>query len=231
VEARPLKFRALATDYDGTLACDGRVDAPTLAALRRARDEGLLLLLVTGRELPSLFNTFADTAVFHLIVAENGAVLYDPGTTTIEPLAPPPPPELLDALQRERIPISVGHSIVASWRPHEIAIARILGELRLDWDLIFNKDAVMVLPSQVTKATGLRMALDRLQIPAVSTVGIGDAENDHAFLRFCGLSAAVDNALDTVKASAHLVMTGARGAGVREIIGRMLADDLPEPGT
>src|SRR5262249_43299624 len=47
----PMRFRALATDYDGTLAHDGHVDAPTVDALRRLRDSGRLLILVTGREL------------------------------------------------------------------------------------------------------------------------------------------------------------------------------------
>jgi hydroxymethylpyrimidine pyrophosphatase-like HAD family hydrolase len=222
-----LTFRALATDYDGTLACDGRVDEATVAALERARDTGIRLLLVTGRELPSLFNTFAQTGVFDLVVAENGAVLYDPSTTNVERLGPAPPPELIDALQRARIPISVGHSIVASWRPHEVAIAGIIADLGLDWDITFNKDAVMMLPSPITKATGLRCALAAIGIPARATVGVGDAENDHAFLRFCGLSVAVSNALPAVKAAAHLLTIGSRGAGVRELIDKLLSGTLP----
>jgi hydroxymethylpyrimidine pyrophosphatase-like HAD family hydrolase len=223
-----VKCRALATDYDGTLACDGRVDAITVAALKRARDAGIRLLLVTGRELPSLFNTFADTGVFDLVVAENGAVLYDPSTTHVERLGPAPPPELIEALQRERIPMSVGHSIVASWRPHEVVIGQIIADLELDWDITFNKNAVMMLPSQITKATGLRFALAQLDIPALATVGVGDAENDHAFLRFCGLSVAVSNALPAVKAAAHVVTAGARGAGVREVIDELLSGKLAE---
>ncbi len=45
-------YRALATDFDGTIAHDGVVDDATIAALERARAAGLCLLLVTGRELP-----------------------------------------------------------------------------------------------------------------------------------------------------------------------------------
>ena len=35
---------ALATDYDGTLARDGSVDAPTLDALERFRESGRALI-------------------------------------------------------------------------------------------------------------------------------------------------------------------------------------------
>jgi hypothetical protein len=56
-------------------------------------------------------------------------------------------------------------------------------------------------------------------------VGIGDAENDHAFLRACGCSAAVANALAAVKDTADFVTRGTRGAGVEELIAEMLAND------
>jgi hydroxymethylpyrimidine pyrophosphatase-like HAD family hydrolase len=39
---------ALATDYDGTLASQGMVDAATLAALERFKATGRRLILVTG---------------------------------------------------------------------------------------------------------------------------------------------------------------------------------------
>ena len=72
-------------------------------------------------------------------------------------------------------------------------------ELGLEWQIIFNKGAVMVLPPGVNKASGLAAALEALQLSPVNVVGIGDAENDHAFLSLCGCSVAVANALDAVK--------------------------------
>jgi HAD superfamily hydrolase (TIGR01484 family) len=226
VAARAVTLRALATDYDGTLACDGVTDEPTIDALMQARSAGIHLLLVTGRELPSLFNTFAHTSLFDRVVAENGAVLYTPETTAIESLADAPPPVLLTALADAKVPFSVGHAIVASWRPHDVTIRRIIEELELPWDLIFNKQAVMVLPSGVTKATGLTHALRAIGVPACATIGVGDAENDHAFLRECGVSAAVANALPSVKDAVDVVTTGTRGEGVREVIARALAHDF-----
>jgi hydroxymethylpyrimidine pyrophosphatase-like HAD family hydrolase len=221
-----MRYLALATDYDGTIAQDGRVDDTTLKALRRMREAGRQLVLVTGRVLDDLFATFDDCDLFNRIVAENGALLYDPSSKTSRLLAPPPPPTLLAALAAKGVPVSVGRSIVATVKPYEHAVLDSIRDLGLEWHVIFNKSSVMALPSGITKATGLAPALRELGVSAEQTVGIGDAENDHAFLRMCGIAVAVANALPALKSAADLVTTGARGAGVAELIDRMLADDL-----
>jgi hypothetical protein len=53
-----MSFRALASDYDGTLACDGKTDDATLNALRDFKASGKRLIPVTGRELPELRAVF-----------------------------------------------------------------------------------------------------------------------------------------------------------------------------
>ena len=221
-----MRYRALATDYDGTIAYEGMVEDATLDALRGAQAAGIRLVLVTGRELSDLFNTFKQAELFERIVAENGAVLYDPESTAVETLAPAPPPALLEALARHNVPISVGHSIVATVEPYEHHVLAAIHDLGLEWHVIFNKGSVMALPADVTKATGLAPALAAMGLTHEETVGIGDAENDQVFLRACGLAVAVDNALPSVKALADLVTAGARGAGVAELLDRWLAGDL-----
>ena len=213
---------ALATDYDETLAVNGRVADETLAALKRFRETGRRLILVTGREINDLKTTFFAFELFDRIVAENGAVLYDPATQSERDLAPPPSAALIERLQRERVePLSVGRTIIATREPHEATVLRCVRELGLELDIVFNKGAVMILPSGVNKATGLAAALDELGLSTHNLVGIGDAENDHAFLHACGCAAAVPNALPSVKERAHLVMTRPRGAGVTELMARI----------
>ena len=219
-------YRAIATDYDGTLACEGRVDEPTVDALLRARAAGLSLLMVTGRELTDLSNTFAHTDLFDLVVAENGAVLFDPANSALTPLAPAPPPALLTRLEDAGVPLSVGHSIVATVEPHQHTLLDAIRSLGLEWHVVFNKGSVMALPADVTKATGLAAALVRLSIRPDAVVGIGDAENDQVFLRACGVAVAVANALPSVKQLASVVTAGARGAGVAEAIELLLAGQL-----
>jgi hydroxymethylpyrimidine pyrophosphatase-like HAD family hydrolase len=221
-QADVMLFEALATDYDGTIARDGKVDDDTLAALGRVKEAGLKLLLVTGRELTDLFDTFARTDVFDRIVAENGAVLFDPATQRLRLLSSGVPAALVNWLTDRGIPFSAGHSIVASMTVYESAIREAIEVLDLGWRITFNKESLMVLPSAVTKATGLRPALEELGVNATRTVGVGDAENDEDFLEACGLAVAVANALPSLKEQAHLVMNGAQGDGVVELIDRLL---------
>src|SRR6187397_2458707 len=82
-------FLALATDYDGTIAHHGRVDEPTLEALERFKKTGRRLILVTGRHLPDLKTVFPPMELFDLVVAENGALLYNPATQKERCLAAP----------------------------------------------------------------------------------------------------------------------------------------------
>jgi hydroxymethylpyrimidine pyrophosphatase-like HAD family hydrolase len=221
-----MKYQALATDYDGTIAHDGRVADETLAALRRVRQAGLKTLLVTGRELNDLFNTFPDVDVFDRVVAENGAVVFNPLTTAVTLLAETPPPQFLDALVRGNVPISVGHSIVATLEPHEHNVLAAIRDLGMEWHVIFNKGSVMALPSGVTKVTGLLPALEELQAVPERTVAVGDAENDHAFLKACGLAVAVANALPSLKENADLVTGSSNGRGVVELIDGLLSGRL-----
>jgi hypothetical protein len=96
----------------------------------------------------------------------------------------------------------------------------------LELQVIFNKGAVMILPGGVNKATGLTCALKELGLSVHNTVGVGDAENDHAFLRVCECAVAVSNALPSLKKEADIVTTQDHGAGVTELIDRILEDDL-----
>ena len=195
-----MRYLALATDYDGTIAHDGAVDEPTLDALRRLKASGAKLILVTGRELSGMFDVLPDhIELFDLMVLENGALIYNPATKKTRLLAPAPPGPLVERLRKENIPLSVGHSVVATYEPHGQAVFDAVRDLELEWHVIFNKGAVMCLPAGVTKATGLVPALDELGLTLDQTVAIGDAENDHAMLQQCGLAVAVDNALDERK--------------------------------
>ncbi len=223
-----MRYLALATDYDGTLAKDGRVEAATLHALERLRESGWRLILVTGREVEELLTVFPRVDVFDRVVAENGGVLLQPATRELRTLGEPPPPALIEALLRRGVdPISLGRVMVATLERHEKSVHEAIGELGLKHQVILNKGSVMVLPAGVDKATGLAAALGELAISAGETIGVGDAENDQVFLNLCGLSVAVANALPAVRQSAHLVTDGARGGGVVELVERLLGVELP----
>ena len=222
-----MRYLAVATDYDGTLAEQGTVRPETVAAVERLRKSGRRVVLVTGRELRDLQTVFDRFDLFDLVVAENGALLYRPQTREEKCVAEPPPPALAERLrQRGAIPLHSGRVIVATREPYEVAALEVVRELGLEWQVIFNKGAVMLLPSGVNKQTGLALALEELCLSMRNTVAIGDAENDHAMLAASECGVAVANALDSLKERADLVTRGARGAGVEELIDRIIEDDL-----
>jgi HAD superfamily hydrolase (TIGR01484 family) len=222
-----MRYFALACDYDGTLAHDGGVDEETLAALKRLLASGRKLILVSGRELEDLQSVFPHLDLFDRAVLENGALLYRPGTKEEKVLAGRPSECFLEALRRRGVgPFSVGRAIVATWRPQETAVLEAIHDCGLELQIIFNKDAVMVLPGGVTKATGLAAALKELGLSPHNVAGVGDAENDHAFLSLCECSAAVENALPALKETADFVTRGARGRGVTELIDELVESDL-----
>jgi hydroxymethylpyrimidine pyrophosphatase-like HAD family hydrolase len=222
-----MQYHLLAVDYDGTIATDGHVDDITVEALQLVKKSGRRLVLVTGRVLPSLVEAFPHLKLFDLVVAENGALVYDPATEETTLLATPPPVEFMNTLSERGVPpLEIGHVIVATWTPHETVVFETIRDLALELQVIFNKGAVMVLPSSINKAVGLAAALEKLGISVHNVVGVGDAENDHAFLMTCSVSAAVANALDSVKHTADWVLSEARGAGVAQVIEQLLANDL-----
>jgi hydroxymethylpyrimidine pyrophosphatase-like HAD family hydrolase len=224
-----MHYLALATDYDGTLAEDGRVRPEVLAALVRVKESGRKLVLVTGRELGDLTTAFPEIDVFDRVVAENGALLYTPSARRERALAKPPPPEFAVSLRvRGVTPLSCGRVIIATWQPHEQLVLSVIREQGLELEVIFNKAAVMVLPSGVNKASGLTAALDELAIDRARAIGVGDAENDHSLLGVCGLAVAVSNALPALKRRADLVTAGARGQGVIELCEQIMATDLAD---
>jgi hydroxymethylpyrimidine pyrophosphatase-like HAD family hydrolase len=221
-----MRFVAFASDYDETLAERGRVVPSTGQALERLRASGRKLLLVTGRDLDDLLQVFPRVDLFDAVVAENGALLYLPQRKQERRLAEPPPPGFARALGLQGVPLTTGRVIVATRVPHETTVLEEIRREGLELQVIFNKGAVMVLPSGVNKGTGLRHALKELRLSPHNAVAVGDAENDHVFLAEAELGAAVANALPTLKERADLVLRNAAHLGVEELIAQLLDDDL-----
>jgi phosphoglycolate phosphatase (TIGR01487 family) len=223
-------YQALASDYDGTLAHHGTVSPKTIEALKRLRASGKKFVLVTGRELEELKGVFPEIDLCDLVVAENGALFYWPSNGKITLLAEQIEPDFAERLRSQGVPVSVGRVIVATVEPHETAVLQTIKAMGLELEVIFNKGSVMVLPTGVNKATGLRAGLTQLHLSTRNVIGVGDAENDHAFLRICGCGIAVANALPALKERADFVTALPHGLGVTELIDQLLANNFELPG-
>ena len=221
-----MRYTAIALDFDGTIAHDSVVPPHVADGLRRLKETGRKLVLVTGRELPELLGIFPEVGLFDRVVAENGALLYCPDSGEKRDLGDPPPEALLKLLLARGVPLSVGRSIIATVEPHETTVLEAIKQLGLERPVIFNKGAVMILPPGINKASGLAAALQELGLSARNLVAVGDAENDHALLEAAEYSVAVSNAIPTLKEAADRVTREPRGDGVLEVVADLIESDL-----
>jgi hydroxymethylpyrimidine pyrophosphatase-like HAD family hydrolase len=210
-------FRAVAVDFDGTLAEDGRVAADTLAALRHVRARRVTVILVTGRILDELYGVFPDVDNHvDAVVAENGAVVSTPRGQ--RRLAAPVDPAVGEALTAKRVAWRAGQVLVGCSGADEAAVLKVVRGLGLDCQLVRNRGELMVLPAGITKGSGLFEALGDLGLSHHNTLGVGDAENDHSLLETCELGVAVANAVDAVRAHADVVLAEPNGGGVTQLL-------------
>jgi HAD superfamily hydrolase (TIGR01484 family) len=222
-----MRYLAFAVDFDGTAAIDDRLSDSAAAALERLRVSGRRAVLVTGRRVSDLLRVCPNLGLFDLIVAENGAVLYDPRQRDEIPLASPLPTAFAERLRERGVaPLELGSVIVATHEPHGAVMLDVIRELGLEVQVVFNRSAIMALPPGVNKGSGLQFALRKLGLSPHEAVAIGDAENDHSLLDCCECGVAVANAVAPLKERAAFVTRGANGDGVAELIDELIANDL-----
>jgi hydroxymethylpyrimidine pyrophosphatase-like HAD family hydrolase len=210
--------RALACDYDGTLASQDRIDPAALAALDRAREGGLRLVLVTGRTFFELTRVCDRLDLFDAVVAENGAVLYFPPSGVLRDQAPAPSPRLLAELDRRGVSYRVGRIVVDAARGDEPRVREALEAAAVELELVYNRGALMLLPPGVSKGTGVRQVLRDLGLSFHDVLGFGDAENDVPLFDVCGFTACPDNAIAAVRSRADWVLGGDDGGAIAEAI-------------
>src|SRR5205809_1065908 len=142
-----VNVHVFATDYDGTIAERNQVPETTARALERVRATGRKVLLVTGRMLPDLQRVCPEAdRMFDAVVAENGALVYFPERREVRRLGDTPEPALIDALRRRGVRLDVGNSILATDAPVAEAALAAIRETGVERTLVFNKDALMLLP-------------------------------------------------------------------------------------
>src|SRR5688572_28144284 len=178
-----MKLGVIALDYDGTIAQHDRLNSSVREAIADARMHGITVLLVTGRILDELKRVAGDLHFVDAVVAENGAVVYFPGSDYTTVLAPQWASTLHNEFRRRGVAATPGRCLIDSRAEDAPRILSLVRELEQPLMLAFNRTRVMVLPQGISKATGLQAALSMLRLSPRNMVAIGDAENDHAALQ------------------------------------------------
>lgn len=215
-------FRAVAIDFDGTLA-EGTVAPDTLNALAEVRSRGIRVILVTGRivnELRAVFPEVQDHV--DALVAENGAVLVT--SVGVRRLAAPVDRAVSSALTARGVAHRNGQVLTACAAADEAIALEVIRDLGLEYRLVRNRGELMILPAAITKGSGLLEALADLGLSQHNTLGVGDAENDHSLLEVCEVGVAVANAIESLHAEADLSLSLPDGQGVADLLrGPLLA--------
>jgi hydroxymethylpyrimidine pyrophosphatase-like HAD family hydrolase len=185
-----MQLSVIALDYDGTVA-RAALDAGVRDAVACARTQGIAVLLVTGRTLHDLRRAAGELHFVDGVIAENGAVIHFPQSGRTSVLAPAVPDDLVAELQRRQIPFAAGQCLVDASADEAPRLLEVIRTLELPLVLIFNRGRVMAAPQGVSKATGLRVALQTLRLSARNMVAIGDVENDHELVRLAEVGVAV----------------------------------------
>jgi hydroxymethylpyrimidine pyrophosphatase-like HAD family hydrolase len=220
-------FRALACDFDGTLASSDQVGAPARAALQKARDAGLRLFLVTGRTFFDLTRVCDCLHLFDAVVAENGAVLYYPRDAMIRDQGPPLPGRLLAELDRRAVAYHAGRVIVGTARADEPAVRAALADAGVSCDVVYNRAALMLIPAGISKGKGLESVLRGFRLSRHDVLAVGDAENDLALFEACGWAACPANGVAAVRERADWIFPGENGDAVAAAVsGPILRGEL-----
>jgi hypothetical protein len=221
-----MRHRVLACDYDGTLATEGLCSPATIASLERLAAAGMLLILVTGRTREELESVFDQSSLFAAIVVENGSVVIDAsGDETL--LAPRLPRGLVEELQRTGVtPLVIGRVLCSTSVTQTSKLSAAIDKLGIDRTVVRNRNSAMVMPPGITKRTGIEAALRSIGEVPSRTVAIGDGENDVPLFAVAGVSVAVANAVDVLKARADVVLTKPNGKGFADLADALITGDL-----
>ena len=217
-------FQAVALDLDGTLTDNDHLTESVLAAIKSSRDE-LRMILVTGRAFDDLETAYPGLWLeFEAVVTENGAVLHTRSGT--RQLASPVNSAVGRALAAQGVGTRAGGVLLALAGEDAATAVGVITALGLDYQVVHNRNAAMILPAGVTKGTGLLAALDELGLSAHNTIAVGDAENDLSLLLAAEVGAAVASAVPSLAAQADLHLGSRDGGGIAELLsGPLLAGE------
>lgn len=134
-----MKTGVVALGYDGRIAEHGALDPTVRAAILRARELGVMVVLVTGRVLDELRRVAGDLRFVDAVVGENGAVLAFPETGYSQI-----PAELV----RRKVKAKQGQVVVEADAEHAPVTLGVIEEQHRRGELLDARDRVLQLIEQ-----------------------------------------------------------------------------------
>ena len=242
-----VKLRALAVDVDGTLTIDRGVftlDLDVVHLLRKLRDMGVHIILVTGNSVPVVaglarYLGFEESPQ----VAENGCMVFYKGSrmrTCLEDVSH------AARLVEEKL----SHLVYPSWQNiyrhcdyafnvrEGVDPYTALEEVRRLLETVgarnigigFSGYAIHVRPSCASKARGLLKALETIGVTPDRVIAVGDSAMDAELKQASAVLAAVGNADKELKKNADIILPGKSASSVKILAKALLEADLDIQG-
>ncbi|MCK4809115.1 MAG: glycosyltransferase [Candidatus Aenigmarchaeota archaeon] len=220
-------IRAIITDYEQTItdkipADDFNETDIDRGMLRSMRKLNIDLILATGRNIRYVKKMCKRFTGWRCIVAENGAVIYFPATKKTITINTYYMTRAKKIIKNLNLPGTMaGKVIVRARAVDEQIIKEKLGKLNEKVSIIKNADEIMIVPINVDKGLGLRIAMRYLNIDMDKTVVIGNGENSQSMFMNPGIKIALFNAAEKLKKLADHVTKNTSTRGMRELIAQI----------
>lgn len=124
--------------------------------------------------------------------------------------------DVVDAWQKEKFPLYKINLYSKSPEKREILLPQIS-----DIDLTFTYSEITSIECTakgLSKASGLKMLCQKLNIPLERTIAVGDADNDLEIMKASGLAVAMENANQNVKNIANVIVKSNDDGGCAQAI-------------
>ncbi|MGG1515969.1 Cof-type HAD-IIB family hydrolase [Paenibacillus oryzisoli] len=243
-------YKLLALDMDGTLLNDRKeISQPNAEWIAKCREQGVTVVLSTGRGIQHILPYFDQLKLDSPIVAVNGGEVWKRRDQLhLRHVIPFGQIEELRRIAlelnvwywayhtegkptRDRWDESCGSQmawIKFGYRTEDPAKLAILHE-RIsqigDFELTNSHPTnIEVNPAGITKASGLREVCKLLNIGMQEVVAVGDSANDLAMIAEAGLGVAMGNAQEEVKLGADVVTDSNEEDGVSKVIKRYILE-------
>ncbi|CDQ18600.1 hypothetical protein SAMN05192559_101788 [Halobacillus karajensis] len=241
-------IKLIALDLDGTLVNhDGEVSEANSAAVRKAKEKGIHVVLSTGRSLSRCRNIAESLGRSSYIVTINGGEIYDHEFNLVEQnkLAHNHIERLWELKEEHGLYFwsSTVQGLYNTQNPFEKEIADydwlkfgfdieddevrqvILDELNESAELEVTNSSptnIEINPSGVNKAAALLKVCQWLDLEMNQVMAVGDSMNDIAMIHEAGLGVAMGNAQEPVKKEADFVTASNEEDGVAFAIERII---------
>jgi len=237
------RIKLIALDLDGTLLDDEkRVTVETRKTIKRAVDSGITVMFSTGRGVQTAESIWQELELESPIVLLNGAEIWEaPGRLrnrtflsresirflhemtlsygagywgySVESLTGGSD-WTVEMFERDWMKFGIKHDSLEIVQEIRQRLVR-LGTMQITGSSPLN---VEISPKGITKESGVREICEMLGIEMSEVMAVGDSDNDVTLLKAAGISVAMGNAEEHVKAIADVITSSNNEDGVARAI-------------